>query len=97
MFGKGKKYSSKGDGNLDCQFLTSTFEDGYPYSVGLVDHSKKKVSPCHGYYYPNRCAMHLMRYALRLGYTYVDDEMPTKLNKTIGKKQIEVTTNTIIV
>ena len=83
MFGKGSKYSFNGDGNMDCEFLTSTFEDGYPYSVGLVNHFSKEVSPCHGYYYPNRCAKNLMNYALRIGYTYVDCEMPKKLNKTI--------------
>ena len=83
MFGKGSKYSFNGDGNLDCQFLTSTFEDGYPYSVGVVNHTKKEVSPCHGYYYPNRSAKHLMNYALKLGYIYKDNEMPAKLNKTI--------------
>ena len=83
MFGKGSKYSFNGDGNLDCQFLTSTFEDGYPYSVGVVNHTKKSVSPVHGYHYPNRCAKHLMNYALKLGYIYEDSEMPNKLNKTI--------------
>lgn len=86
MFGKGSKYSFNGDGNLDCEFLTSTFEDGYPYSVGLVNHFKKEVSPCHGYHYPNRCAKNLMNYALKLGYTYVDSEMPSKSNKTLLKK-----------
>ena len=85
MFGKGSKYEYKDkEGNLvKCEFLTSTFEDGYPYSVGLVNHFSKEVSPCHGYYYPNRCANNLMNYALRMGYTYVDSEMPKKLNKTI--------------
>ena len=83
MFGKGSKYSFNGDGNLDCEFLTSTFEDGYPYSVGLVNHFKKEVSPVHGYYYPNKTAKHLMNYALKLGYTYVDSSMPDKLNKTL--------------
>lgn len=86
MFGKGSKYSFNGDGNLDCEFLTSTFEDGYPYSVGLVNHFKKEVSPCHGYHYPNRCAKNLMNYALRMGYTYVDSEMPSEKNKTLLKK-----------
>lgn len=86
MFGKGSKYSFNGDGNLDCEFLTSTFEDGYPYSVGLVNHFKKEISPCHGYHYPNRCAKNLMNYALKLGYTYVDSEMPSKNNKTLLKK-----------
>ena len=86
MFGKGNKFSFNGDGNLDCEFLTSTFEDGYPYSVGLVNHFKKEVSPCHGYYYPNRCAKNLMKYALKLGYTYVDSEMPSEKNKTLLKK-----------
>lgn len=86
MFGKGSKYSFNGDGTLDCEFLTSTFEDGYPYSVGLVNHFKKEVSPCHGYHYPNRCAKNLMNYALRLGYTYVDSEMPSEKNKTLLKK-----------
>jgi len=103
MFGKGSKYSFNGDDNLDCEFLTSTFEDGYPYNVGLVNHFKKEVSPCHGYYYPNRrakglrspChgyyypnrfAKGLMNYALKLGYTYVDSEMPSTKNKTLLKK-----------
>lgn len=86
MFGKGSKYSFKGDGNLDCEFLTSTFEDGYPYNVGLVNHFKREVTPCHGYYYPNRCAKSLMNYALRMGYTYVDSEMPSEKNKTLLKK-----------
>ena len=86
MFGKGSKYSFNGDGNLDCEFLTSTIEDGYPYSVGLVNHFKKEVSPCHGYHYPNRRAKNLMNYALRLGYTYVDSEMPSEKNKTLLKK-----------
>ena len=86
MFGKGSKYSFNGDGNLDCEFLTSTFEDGYPYNVGLVNHFKKEVSPCHGYYYPNRCAKGLMNCALKLGYTYVDSEMPSTKNKTLLKK-----------
>ena len=86
MFGKGSKYSFNGDGNLDCEFLTSTFEDGYPYNVGLVNHFKKEVSPCHGYHYPNRCAKNLMNYALKLGYTYVDSEMPSEKNKTLLKK-----------
>ena len=86
MFGKGSKYSFNGDGNLDCEFLTSTFEDGYPYNVGLVNHFKKEVSPCHGYCYPNRCAKNLMNYALRMGYTYVDSEMPSEKNKTLLKK-----------
>jgi len=86
MFGKGSKYSFNGDGNLDCQFLTSTFEDGYPYSVGVVNHTKKSVSPVHGYHYPNRCAKGLMNYALKLGYTYEDSEMPSVKNKTLLKK-----------
>lgn len=66
MFGKRNKYSFNGDGNLDCEFLTSTFNDGYSYSVGLVNHFKKEVSPCHGYCYPNRYAKSLMNYALNL-------------------------------
>lgn len=82
MLKKGSKYSFNGDGKLDCEFLTST-EGGYPYSVGLVNHSKKEVSPCHGYHYPNKCARKLMNYAVKLGYTYVDSEMPKKINKTI--------------
>lgn len=86
MFGKGNKYSFNGDGNLDCEFLTSTFEDRYPYSVGLINHFKKEVSPCSGYYYPNRCANGLMNCALKLGYTYVDSEMPSTKNKTLLKK-----------
>ena len=86
MFGKGSKFSFNGDGNLDCEFLTSTFEDGYPYNVGLVNHFKKEVSPCHGYYYPNRCANGLMNCALKLGYTYMDSEMPSEKNKTLLKK-----------
>lgn len=86
MFGKGSKYSFNGDGNLDCQFLTSTFEDGYTYSVGIVNHTKKEVSPCHGYHYPNRCANGLMNCALKLGYTYKDSEMPSVKNKTLLKK-----------
>lgn len=84
MFGKGNKYSFNGDGNLDCEFLTSTFKDGYTYNVGLVKHTKREVSPCHGYHYPNRCAKNLMKYALRIGYTYVDSEMPSTKNKTIN-------------
>ena len=86
MFGKRNKYSFNGDGNLDCEFLTSTFNDGYSYSVGLVNHFKKEVSPCHGCCYPNRQAKSLMNYALKLGYTYVDSEMPSIKNKTLLKK-----------
>lgn len=86
MFGKRNKYSFNGDGNLDCEFLTSTFNDGYSYSVGLVNHFKKEVSPCHGYCYPNRYAKSLMNYALKLGYTYVDSEMPSIKNNTLLKK-----------
>ena len=88
MFGKGSKYEYKDkEGNLvKCEFLTSTFEDGYPYSVGLINHFKKEVSPCHGYQYPNRRAKNLMNYALKLGYTYVDSEMPSRKNKTLLKK-----------
>lgn len=82
MLKKGSKYSFNGDGNLDCEFLT----DGNSYSVGLVNHFKKEVSPCHGYHYPNKCANKLMRYALKLGYTYVDGEMPSTKNKTLLKK-----------
>lgn len=90
-FGKGKKYGYKTkDGEMaECQFVTSTFEDGYPYSVGLIDHYKKQVSPCHGYYYPNRCAKGLMKLALKLGYTYVDDEMPAAENKTLRVKNMK--------
>ena len=84
MFKKGTKYSFNGDGNLDCEFLT----DGNSYSVGLVNHFKKEVSPCHGYHYPNRCAKKLMGYALKLGYTYVDGEMPSEKNETLLKKKI---------
>ena len=51
-----------------------------------VNHFKKEVSPCHGYYYPNRCAKSLMNYALKLGYTYVDSEMPSIKNNTLLKK-----------
>ena len=85
MFGKGNKYEYKDKcGNLvKCEFVTSTFEDGYPYSVGLINHFKKEISPCHGYHYPNRCAMGLMKKALEMGYRYVDDCMPEKKNKTI--------------
>ncbi len=88
MFGKGSKYEYKDkEGNIvKCEFLTSTFEDGYPYSVGLVNHFTKEVSPCQGYYYPNRCAQNLMNYAKRMGYTYVDCEMPSEKNKTLLKK-----------
>lgn len=78
-FGKGDSYSFYGDGTKDCQFLT---KDGY--SVGLVNHNKKEVRPCHGYYYPNKCAKSLMKYALRIGYTYVDSEMPPEKNKTLN-------------
>ena len=86
MFGKRNKYSFNGDGNLDCEFLTSTLKDGYSYNVGLVNHFKKEVSPCHGYCYPNKCAKSLMNYALKLGYTYVDSEMPSIKNNTLLKK-----------
>ena len=86
MFGKGNKYSFNGDGNLDCEFLTSKLSDGYRASVGIVNHNKKEVSPCHGYHYPNRRAKSLMNYALRMGYTYVDGNMPSRVNKTLLKK-----------
>lgn len=87
-FGRGNKYTYKTeDGDTaNCEFITSTFEDGYPYSVGLIDHHKKEVYPCHGYHYPNRCANGLMKKALSLGYTYVDSEMPSEKNKTLLKK-----------
>lgn len=86
-YGKGEKYTYKTeDGDtVNCEFVTSTF-DGYPYSVGLINHNRKEVYPCHGYHYPNRCAEGLMKYALSLGYTYVDGEMPPKKNKTLLKK-----------
>ena len=84
MFGKGEKYSFRGDGNLDCQFLTTC--DGNNYVCGLVNHALKVVSPVHGYYYPNSTAMSLMRYALKLGYVYEDEGMPAKVNKT--KKRV---------
>lgn len=86
MFGKGNKYSFNDDDNLDCEFLTSTFDDGYPYNVGLVNHFKKEVRPCHGYCYPNRCAKNLMNYALKLGYAYIDSEIPSTKNNTLFKK-----------
>lgn len=83
MFGKGEKYSFNGDGNLDCQFLTQSDFSGYKYNVGLVNHFKKTVSPCHGYYYPNSTSRSLMKYALKLGYKYVDYGMPEHINKTL--------------
>lgn len=84
-YGEGDKYTYKTeDGDTaNCEFITSTFEDGYPYSVGLIDHYKKEIYPCHGYHYPNRCANGLMKKALSMGYTYVDSEMPPKKNKTL--------------
>lgn len=87
VYGKGSKYTYKTeDGDMaNCEFVTSTFEGGYPYSVGLIDHNKKEVYPCHGYHYPNRCANGLMKTALSLGYTYVDSEMPLQMNKTLLK------------
>jgi len=77
-YGLGDKYSFNGDGNIDCQFLT---DNGY--SIGLVNHFKKEVSPCHGYYWPNKYSKGLMNYAKRLGYVYKDHEMPRNLNKTL--------------
>ena len=77
-FGKGNKYSFNGDGNEDCEFLT---DNGY--SIGLVNHFKKEVSPCHGYYWPNKSSKSLMNYAKRMGYVYKDPEMPRNLNKTL--------------
>lgn len=88
MFKRGNKYSFNGDGRLDCEFLTS-IKNGYSYNVGLVNHFKKKVSPCHGYHYPNKCAKNLMNYALKLGYTYVDSGMPSEKNKTLLKMVIK--------
>lgn len=88
MFGKGSKSSYKlpnGD-VVETEFLTSKLSDGYRASVGFVDHYRKEVSPCHGYYYPNRRAKSLMKYALRIGYTYVDCNMPSRVNETLLKK-----------
>ena len=87
-YGKGEKYTYKTEdgGAANCEFVTATFEDGYPYSVGLIDHNKKEIYPNHGYHYPNRCAKGLMKKALSLGYTYVDSEMPSEKNKTLLKK-----------
>ena len=88
MFGKGDKSSYKlpnGD-VVETQFLTSKLSDGYRANVGIVNHHRKEVSPCHGYHYPNRRAKSLMNYALRIGYTYVDGEMPSRVNKTLLKK-----------
>lgn len=87
MFGKGDKSSYKlpnGD-VVETQFLTSKLSDGYRTSVGIVNHYRKEVSPCHGYHYPNRRAKSLMNYALRMGYTYVDGNMPSRVNKTLLK------------
>ena len=75
----GRKYSFKGDTNLDCQFLISPV-DGY--TVGLINYTQKTVQPMHGYYYPNQTSMELMKHALNLGYTYIDPNMPKKVNKT---------------
>ena len=88
-YGKGTKYTYKTqDGDTaNCEFITSTYDDEYPHAVGLIDHYKKEVRPCHGYYYPNPCAKGLMKKALSLGYTYVDSEMPSKKNKTLSKKE----------
>lgn len=83
MFGLGKKYSSKGDGNLDCQILETC--DGNRWCCGIVNHSLKKVYPIHGYYYPNSTSKGLMEYAIKLGYRYDDEFMPAKVNKTLKK------------
>lgn len=85
-YGKGGSYSFNGDGVKDCEFLTSPW-DGY--TVGLVNHNKKTVSPMHGYYYPNGSSKSLMKYALKRGYEYVDPYMPEKLNKTIKQPQVQ--------
>lgn len=83
---KGESYSFNGDGVKDCEFLTSPW-DGY--TVGLVNHNKKTVSAMHGYCYPNGSSKSLMKYALKLGYEYVDPYMPKKLNKTIKQPSIQ--------
>ena len=81
-YAKGMTWSFDGKGTHDCEMLVSPL-DGY--SVGCVNHKNKTVRPVHGYYYPNKRSIGLMKHALELGYTYEDPEMPDRINKTKQK------------
>lgn len=90
MFGKSIRMSYKlPNGDIEkSEWLTAPLADGKTYNVGFVNHYKKEVRPFHNYRYPNKLAERFMNYALSIGYTYVDDKMPARKNKT-GKQVIK--------
>lgn len=83
MFGKQKTTLYCDGKQVEGEYLTQKDFSGFAWSVGLVNHYKKTISPVHGYYYPNPTSLSLMKRALKLGYTYVDCEMPKHINKTL--------------
>lgn len=56
-------------------------------SCGIIDHEKKTVAPCHGYYFPNPKSRVLRSIAKRLGYQYNDEEFEKYMQKKQNNKK----------
>ena len=55
------------DKYLNIQWIEN---DGY--TVGKINHNKKTISPCHGYYSPHPMAKTLKSYADKINYIYIE-------------------------
>lgn len=56
-------------------------------SCGIIDHEKKTVTPCHGYYFPNPKSSVLRNIAKSLGYQYNDEEFEKYMQKKQNNKK----------
>lgn len=56
-------------------------------SCGIIDHEKKTVTPCHGYYFPNPKSSVLRNIAKNLGYQYNDEEFEKYMQKKQNNKK----------
>lgn len=79
-----KRKQTEWDIKQNLEWLEVADFSGFYYTCGLIHHNKKEISPCHGYYYPNPMATQMMKYAKKIGYKYVDCEMPSSKNKTLA-------------
>ncbi|MBP5724520.1 MAG: hypothetical protein J6X18_13235, partial [Bacteroidales bacterium] len=74
-YGKRKDKMPNGDEGYwltDIDYFGGYNNDFIKADIGYVNDTRKTVLPNHGYYYPNKRSLALMKYAMNLGYRYDD-------------------------
>ena len=66
-----KRKQTEWDIKQNFEWLEVADFSGFYFSCGLIDHNKRKVSPCHGSSYPHPMATQMMKYAKNMNQQFL--------------------------